>query len=436
MDLFLNNSTDRICVVGLGYVGLPLLCEFAKHFSVIGFDISESKIANLIQGIDVTKEVDPEALRSEAIQFTSDPALLREASVIIVTVPTPIDGNKKPDLSPVISACHTIGRYMKRGCVVVFESTVYPGVTEDICLPILESESGLVYNTDFFLGYSPERLSPGDKGHSLTKVVKVVAGSTPDVASRLSALYGKIVSAGIHQAPSIKVAEAAKVIENTQRDLNVALMNELSIIFNKLSINTHDVIEAASTKWNFMKMSPGLVGGHCIGVDPYYLTYKAEEVGYHPEVILSGRRINDGMGKYVAQQTVKQLIKAKKQVLDSTVLVYGITFKENVPDIRNSKVMDVITELREFGVNVLVTDCHADSQDTMHEYGLSLSAATVSHPVDCVLLAVPHAEYLQKSVSDFFPKNQRSDGPNILVDIKGVFRRFEMPNPTDSYWCL
>lgn len=437
----LNNSNNQtlnitIGIVGLGYVGLPLACEFSKFFNVIGFDISQFRIDNLKKGMDSTNETNAEALKSENLQFTTNPELLKEASVLIVTVPTPIDSHNKPDLSPLVGACTTVGKYLKKGTTVVFESTVYPGITEDICLPILEKESGLKINQDFYIGYSPERINPGDKVHSLAKVIKIVSGSTAETLDFLALLYGKIITAGIHKAPSIKVAEAAKIIENTQRDLNVALMNELSLIFNRLNINTYDVIEAASTKWNFIKMTPGLVGGHCIGVDPYYLTFKAEEVGYYPELILAGRKINDCMGKYIAENAVKLLIKDKKQVRDAKILIYGITFKENVPDIRNSKVVDIVKELQEYGVEVLVTDVYANSQETLHEYGITLIKESDIDQVDGVIMAVPHHQYLSMNLNELSKKILGNDGAKLLMDIKGIYRNQGEQLNQFQYWSL
>jgi UDP-N-acetyl-D-glucosamine/UDP-N-acetyl-D-galactosamine dehydrogenase len=428
----LCSGTAKIAIVGLGYVGLPLACEFAKRYSVIGFDISEKKIDSLVNGIDPTGELSPAELAQAKVTFSLNPSILSEASVIIVTVPTPIDRHNTPDLSPLAGASHLIGTHMTKGTVIVYESTVYPGVTEEYCVPILEATSQLIYGVDFTVGYSPERLNPGDKNHTVDKIVKVVSGSTPDTLKFVSTLYGSIIHAGIHEAPSIKVAEAAKVIENTQRDLNVALMNELSIIFNKMGINTLDVIEAAATKWNFIKMFPGLVGGHCIGVDPYYLTFKAQELGYHPEVILAGRRINDNMGKYIAEQTIKQMINADISIKGATVLVLGITFKENISDIRNSKVIDIIRELTGYGVNVLVADPHANSADIYHEYNVNLTAISDIHRVDSVVVAVPH--FLFKKDDTLSKLLSRTLSPQgLVVDIKGGFKELAARY---RYWSL
>ena len=346
LSLFKKDGNEKIAVIGLGYVGLPLAVLLDTKFNVIGYDINTERVKELRKGFDRTGEISSERLKSCSIEFTDDPGKISEAKVIIVTVPTPIDEHKIPDLGPVKAATRTVGRYMQKGSIVVYESTVYPGVTEEECVPVLEEESGLKWKKDFHVGYSPERVNPGDREHTIDKIVKVVAGDTPEITEFLAQLYGSVITAGVHKAPDIKTAEAAKVIENTQRDLNIALMNELSIIFDKMGIDTKAVLEAAGTKWNFLRFDPGLVGGHCIGVDPYYLTFKAQAVGYHPEVILAGRRINDYMGKFVAENTVKKLIKAGKAVKGSKVLILGITFKENISDIRNSKVIDIYNELK------------------------------------------------------------------------------------------
>ena len=369
-----RQGESAVAVVGLGYVGLPLAVAFARHFKVIGFDLNDRRVRELASGLDRTGEVTSEALKGCSARFTSDPAALREARAVIVAVPTPIDEHRNPDLSPVEGASRTVGRNLSEGTVVVYESTVYPGVTEEICLPILEAESGLRCGIGFTMGYSPERINPGDKVHTLETIKKIVSGSDASTLDLLAELYGTVVKAGIHRAPSIKVAEAAKVIENTQRDLNIALMNELSIIFDRLGIDTLDVLEAAGTKWNFLPFRPGLVGGHCIGVDPYYLTFKAEELGCHPQVILAGRRINDEMGKHVAETCVKLLIRQGRLVNAARVGVLGFTFKENVPDLRNTRVIDVIRELREYGLEVLVHDPLADSDEVRREYGLSFAS--------------------------------------------------------------
>jgi UDP-N-acetyl-D-glucosamine/UDP-N-acetyl-D-galactosamine dehydrogenase len=430
------NKDTKIAVIGLGYVGLPLLVEFSKHYQVTAFDISEKKVNELKNGKDITGEIDDDELAKCNATFTCQKQDLSDIDIFIVTVPTPIDSNKTPDLTPLIKASETIGKYIKKGAIVVYESTVYPGVTEEVCAPIIEKQSNFKFGTDFELGYSPERISPGEKDRTLTKIIKVVSGSTPEVLALLAELYEKIITAGIHKASSIKVAEAAKVIENTQRDLNVALMNELSIIFNKMDINALDVIEAASTKWNFMKMSPGLVGGHCIGVDPYYLTFKAEKLNYFPQVILAGRRINDSMGKYVAEQTVKHLIKADKQVRNSKVLIMGITFKENVSDIRNSKVIDIIDELKDYGVDVIVSDPMARDDETQSEYNIKLTPYEDVSDVDAIVIATQHDKFKSLSLDQISKKIKETNNKKVLIDIKGVFRH-EKDSVSDAlYWTL
>ncbi len=426
----------RIAVVGLGYVGLPLAAAFGRRAKVIGYDISEKKIAELRRGFDSTAEMSRDDLASTHIDYTLDPARLREARFIIVTVPTPIDEHRTPDLRPVISSSTTIGRNLAPGSIVVYESTVYPGVTEEICVPILEKESGLKCGRDFKVGYSPERINPGDKVHTVDKIVKVVAGQDAETLETVAAVYEMVVTAGVHRASSIKVAEAAKVIENTQRDLNIALMNELAIIFNKMEIPTRDVLEAAGTKWNFLKFFPGLVGGHCIGVDPYYLTYKAEEIGYNPQVILAGRRINDGMGKYVAEMTVKKMIQADKAVKGARVLILGLTFKENVPDIRNTKVVDILRELKEYEIETLVHDPLADPEDARHEYGLDLVQLDAAGAVDAVVWAVSHNAF-----SDFTPARLKQlccngNGKGVIMDVKSALRRTEVEEAGLLYWSL
>lgn len=429
----LSHKKSKLAVVGLGYVGLPLSVEFGKYFSVIGFDISETKVAELQQNIDVTGEVDPAEIKSADLVFTTDSSILKTASFLVIAVPTPVDDSKKPDLSPLKAATKTVGQHLSAGSIVVFESTVYPGVTEDICVPILEKESGLICGRDFKVGYSPERMNPGDKEHSLPKLVKVVSGQDAGTLDTVSKTYAKIITAGVYEASSIKVAEAAKVIENTQRDLNIALMNELAIIFNKMGIDTREVIEAASTKWNFIRMFPGLVGGHCIGVDPYYLTYKAETLGYHPQVILAGRRINDEMGNYIAQQTVKSLIKAGKAVKGAKVLIMGLAFKENVADLRNTRVVDIVKELREFGVEVLVCDPLVDSHAAQEEYGLSLVDIDAVDQLDGIILANAHKVFKTISGADLRKKCRGESA--VLVDIKGAYRD-QKGTSEFVYWSL
>jgi UDP-N-acetyl-D-glucosamine/UDP-N-acetyl-D-galactosamine dehydrogenase len=408
----------KIAVIGLGYVGLPIALEFAKKLSVIGFDINAQRVEMMKKGIDPSQELDKEAFEGTDITFTANPEDLREATFYIVAVPTPVDIHKVPDLTPVIKASETIGKVLKKGDYVVYESTVYPGCTEEDCIPVLEKESGLKFVEDFKVGYSPERINPGDKEHTITKITKVVSGCDDESLDLIAKVYEIIVEAGVHRAATIKVAEAAKIIENTQRDLNIALMNELSKIFDKMGINTFDVLEAAGTKWNFLKFYPGLVGGHCIGVDPYYLTYKAIGMGYKPEVILAGRRINDSMGAYVAKILVQKMIKAGKQMGSSKVLVMGSTFKEDVADIRNSKVIDVIEELQSYSVNVEVTDAHAEKHEMEEEYGIKL-IDKIGSGYDAVIVAVNHKKYKELD-EDYFKKITNGNG--ILMDIKGMYR--------------
>ena len=424
---------ERIAVIGLGYVGLPVALAFAKKFpGVIGFDIDRQKVEALRQGLDRTGEVDAETLRATTLQMTADEDDLCRATFYVVAVPTPIDQNHRPDLRPLISASETIGRVLQPGAVIVYESTVYPGVTEEICGATLARVSGLQQGKDFKLGYSPERINPGDRQHTLEKIVKVVSGEDAETLERVAAVYGAVVEAGIHRAPSIKVAEAAKVIENTQRDLNIALMNELALIFDRLGIRTRDVLAAAGTKWNFLPFSPGLVGGHCIGVDPYYLTTKAEEIGYHPQVILAGRRINDGMGQFLAQRLVKMLVHADVPIKSARVGILGLTFKENVPDMRNSRVPDIVTELRQFGIEPLIHDPVADPKEAAHEYGLSLSGWEQMQGLDGVVLAVGHRAYQEMPREKMFAC-VRSGG--VLMDVKSLFHPDTIPTEI-RYWCL
>ena len=414
----LTDKKEKICVIGLGYVGLPIALELGRKYAVIGFDINAKRVEMMKQGIDPSKELPKEDFENVDISFTADLEGIREARFFIVAVPTPIDEHKNPNLRPLLGACSTVGKVLKKGDYVVFESTVYPGCTEDDCVPVLEKESGLKFVQDFKVGYSPERINPGDKEHTLTNIIKVVSGCCPESAEIISKVYGSIVKAGVHRASSIKVAEAAKIIENTQRDLNIALMNELSVIFNKIGINTYEVLEAAGTKWNFLPFRPGLVGGHCIGVDPYYLTHKSSELGYHSKVILSGRQINDSMGGLIARDVVQHIIKMDKSLKRSKVLVMGATFKENVSDIRNSKVADVVHELQSFSVNVDVVDAHADGEELNHEYGFSLSKE-INGPYDAVILAVNHREY-EKQAGSYFKELLVPGG--LLFDVKGVVR--------------
>ncbi len=430
----IKSKETLVAVVGLGYVGLPLAVALGRHFRVLGFDISEKRIEELRTGYDRTAEV-LETDFHEYLEFTSDPARLKEAGVVIVAVPTPIDESRNPDLRPVVGASTVVGANLAKDAVVVYESTVYPGLTEDICVPILEKESGLKYGTEFSVGYSPERINPGDREHTLQTIVKVVAGNNDECADLLEKLYGTVVTAGTHRASSIKVAEAAKVIENTQRDLNIALMNELSMIFDRLDIDTLDVLEAAGTKWNFLPFRPGLVGGHCIGVDPYYLTTKAEEIGFHPQVILAGRKINDSMGKFLAETTVKQMINAGSMVKNSRVGIMGLTFKENVPDLRNTKVVDVVDELRSFGVNVLVHDPLADPEESREEYGLDTVSMDDLHDLEALILAVSHDEYREFD-PDAIKALFRDPEKAIVVDVKGFFDRKTLADAGIAHWRL
>jgi UDP-N-acetyl-D-galactosamine dehydrogenase len=436
-------ETDTVAIVGLGYVGLPLAVAFGRLRRTIGLDLNEEKLAHYRAGTDPSGEVEPQQLaEASMLEFTSDASKLAEAQIIVVVVPTPIDQARRPDLSPLEGACRAVGAHLQPGAIVIFESTVYPGCTEEVCVPLLEKASGLHWagrnpggsaDEGFYVGYSPERINPGDKEHRLETIIKVVSGDTPDTLEKVATLYESVVTAGTHRAASIKVAEAAKVIENTQRDLNIALMNELALIFNRLDIDTLDVLEAAGTKWNFLPFRPGLVGGHCIGVDPYYLTYKAEAVGHHPQVILAGRKTNDTMGKFIAEQTVKRLVQHGHRVSGARVAVLGLTFKENCPDLRNSKVVDIIDELREYCCEVLVHDPLADAAEAHEEYGISLCKWEELKNCQAVILAVPHAKYLQQSVSAF---GAMMDKDATLIDIKCVLDRVEMEAANLNVWRL
>ena len=418
-EIVLNLRKCRIGVVGLGYVGLPLAVEFGKHFDTTGFDVKAGRIAELKAGRDSTLEVTRQELKSSTrLTFTTDLAAMKRCQVYIVTVPTPIDEYKRPDLTPLVKASESVGKVLKRGDVVVYESTVYPGCTEEICVPILERESGLKFNKDFFAGYSPERINPGDKEHRLPTIKKVTSGSTPEVADFVNKLYSSIITAGTHKASSIKVAEAAKVIENTQRDVNIALINELALIFNRLGIDTEEVLNAAGSKWNFLRFTPGLVGGHCIGVDPYYLTHKAQEIGYHPEMILAGRRLNDNMALYVADQIAKLMASKRIHVNGSRALVLGVTFKENCPDIRNSKVVDVVRELAKNGAEVDIYDPWADTAELKHEYGLRLTRNLQPRRYDVAVVAVAHKEFRELGAEGVRKLCKKS---HVLYDIKQVF---------------
>ena len=408
-----------VAVIGLGYVGLPLVVEFGKHMRTIGFDIATAKVESCLRGTDPSRELTDDEMRlaTHAV-YTADPTMLAEADMVIVAVPTPVDNAHIPDFRPLIGASTSVGRHMKKGVTIVYESTVYPGATEEVCIPVLERESGMAWKRDFFVGYSPERINPGDKEHTLTKILKIVSGDTPQTLDKVAKLYERIIVPGVHRASSIKAAEAAKVIENTQRDLNIALMNELSIIFDKMGIDTTEVLEAAGTKWNFLKFKPGLVGGHCIGVDPYYLTHKAEMLGYNPQVILAGRRINDGMGKFIAEQTIKHMIAGGSYIKGAKVNVLGLTFKENCGDLRNSKVIDIINELKSYGVDVFVTDPQAEAQQAMHEYGVKLVTWDELPRADGIVAAVAHNEYAGLSVEALGKKLVKG---GAFIDVKAVF---------------
>lgn len=408
-----------VAVVGLGYVGLPLAVAFGQKMRTIGFDVSEEKVISCRGGVDPSRELSDDELRAATqATFTSDPSNLAEADFIVVAVPTPVDEAHIPDFKPLISASRSVGKYMKPGATVIYESTVYPGATEDVCIPVLEHESGMKWKQDFFVGYSPERINPGDKEHTLTKILKVVSGDTDQTLQSVAELYEQIILPGVHRASSIKTAEAAKVIENTQRDLNIALMNELSIIFNKIGIDTAEVLKAAGTKWNFLNFKPGLVGGHCIGVDPYYLTHKAEMLGYHPQVIIAGRRINDGMGHFIAEQTVKQMIASGSHVKGAKVIVLGLTFKENCGDLRNSKVIDIIKELSSFGVKIFVADPQAKTEEAMREYGISLYSWDELPCADAVIAAVSHTEFSELIEKDLF-RILKPEG--VFIDVKSNY---------------
>jgi UDP-N-acetyl-D-galactosamine dehydrogenase len=413
-----NIADSQLAIIGLGYVGLPLAVEFGKHYPTLGFDINQARISELNKGEDHTLEVSSEELKqADKLSYSSNLDDLRRANVYIVTVPTPIDKHRQPDLTPLIKASETLGKVIKAGDVVIYESTVYPGATEEDCIPVIERVSGLKYNVDFFAGYSPERINPGDKEHRVTTIKKVTSGSTPDIAEFVDKLYGSIITAGTYKASSIRVAEAAKVIENTQRDLNIALINELAVIFNKLGIDTEEVLLAAGTKWNFLPFRPGLVGGHCIGVDPYYLTHKAQAIGYHPEVILAGRRINDSMGRYVVSELVKAMVKRRVHVAGAKVLVMGLTFKENCPDIRNTKVVDILAELKEYGVEADVFDPWVDTAEAQHEYGITLVQQPEQGSYDAVILAVGHKQFRDLGAEGIRAYSKPS---GVLYDLKYV----------------
>lgn len=462
MNLYeaIKNKQEQISVIGLGYVGMPLAVAFAEKVKVIGYDINKKKIEDYIKGIDLTKEVGNEVLRMSSVKFTYDESKLKDCKFHIVAVPTPVNSNKIPDLAPVIGASKIVGRNLIKGSIVVYESTVYPGVTEDICIPILERESGLICGLDFKVGYSPERINPGDKVHRLESIVKVVSGLDDESLDIIANTYELIIEAGVHRAESIKVAEAAKVIENSQRDINIAFMNELSMVFNKMGIDTKSVLEAASTKWNFLNFTPGLVGGHCIGVDPYYFIYKAEELGYHSQIILSGRKINDDMGRYVAENIIKTMIKADKQIKGSKVAIFGLAFKENCPDVRNTKVTEIIEELNDYGVEVVVVDPLVNSKEVLEKYGIKLCSLEELRDLDALIFAVPHdcfkeiplenirkfyrneaskmdvSEVAASTLLDETSLDKFSSERAVLIDIKGMFNKNEAEELGYLYWRL
>lgn len=438
LDLYnrLVEKKEKLALVGLGYVGMPIAVAFAKKIDVIGFDFNEAKIELYKKGIDPTNEVGNEAIRETSVEFTADPSRLKEAKFIIVAVPTPVNDDHTPDLTPVEGASRFVGQNLTKGSVVVFESTVYPGVTEEICIPIIEKESGLKCGTDWKIGYSPERINPGDKVHRLETIKKIVSGMDEESLDTIAKVYELVVQAGVHRAESIKVAEAAKVIENSQRDINIAFMNELSIIFNKMGIDTKSVLEAAGTKWNFLNFRPGLVGGHCIGVDPYYLTYRAEQFGYHSQIILSGRRINDDMGKYVAENLVKLLIKSDIPVKHARVAILGFTFKENCPDTRNTKVIDIYKELQEYGITPLVVDPQADADEAKRLYGIEFGTLEDIKEMDAVLIAVCHEEFKSMTPDQIAAYFREGNAAKVLIDLKGMFDRKAYPAPEWEYWRL
>ncbi|WP_100333076.1 nucleotide sugar dehydrogenase [Bacillus alkalisoli] len=427
----------KVSVIGLGYVGMPLAVAFAKKVNVIGFDLNKRKIDMYKSGIDPTNEVGNEIIKQSTVEFTTEESRLKESKFLIVAVPTPINTDKTPDLSPVEGASAIVGKNLTRGSIVVFESTVYPGVTEDVCIPILEKESGLKCGVDFKVGYSPERINPGDKVHTLENIIKIVSGIDNESAEEISKVYGLIIKAGIHKASSIKVAEAAKVVENSQRDINIAFMNELAMVFDRMGINTNEVIEAMNTKWNALKFYPGLVGGHCIGVDPYYFLYEAERLGYHSQIILSGRKINDGMGEFIASSIIKKLILANKKVKQAKVYIMGLTFKENCPDIRNTKVIDIISSLEEYGIKPIVIDPQADKEEAKHEYGIEVASFEDVSNADCLVFAVAHKEFKSLSLNEI--GNMFADVNNnekVIIDVKSVLDRVEVETKGYNYWTL
>lgn len=431
------NKKEKISLVGLGYVGMPIAVAFAKKINVIGFDVNHEKITEYKNGFDATKEVGDEIISSTTVEFTSNEEDLKKAKFHIVAVPTPVDENHTPNLEPVRSASRSVGRNLTKGSIVVYESTVYPGVTEEVCVPILEEESGLEYGVDFKVGYSPERINPGDKVHRLENIVKIVSGMDQESLDIIAKIYELVVDAGVHKAESIKVAEAAKVIENSQRDINIAFMNEISIIFNKLDIDTKAVLEAAGTKWNFLNFTPGLVGGHCIGVDPYYLTHRAEKAGYHSQIILSGRRINDGMGKYITENIINKLIESNTPIKGAQVGILGFTFKENTPDTRNTRVIDIVNELREYGIEPVVVDPQADGNEAFNEYGISFENLDEVDNMDAIVVAVSHNEFKELSVDEYGKLFKNSDNSSkVLIDIKAMLNKEDFLNAGYNYWRL
>ena len=437
MDLIkeIKNKNEKLSLIGLGYVGMPIAVAFSKKVNVIGFDVNAEKVSLYQKGIDPTKEVGDKAIKSCSVDFTNDETKLREAKFHIVAVPTPVSEDKTPDLTPVEGASHTLGRNLTKGSIVVYESTVYPGVTEEVCIPILEKASGLKCGKDFKVGYSPERINPGDKVHRLETIVKIVSGMDAETLDTIAKVYELVVDAGVHRAESIKVAEAAKVIENSQRDINIAFMNELSIIFNKMGIDTQAVLKAAGTKWNFLNFYPGLVGGHCIGVDPYYLTYKAEQLGYHSQIILSGRRINDDMGKYVAENIVKQLFRKDISFKNARVAILGFTFKEDCPDTRNTKVIDIVKELRDYGIEPILCDPEADAEEAKREYGIEFTDYKDLKALDLMVIAVAHESFKDKTLEDFDKLYQNPEA-KILIDLKGILDKQICEKQNYTYWRL
>lgn len=437
MSLFskIQAKEEKLAIIGLGYVGLPLAVEFAKKYDVVGYDLNKQKLDQYMSGIDVTNEVGNEMVKNTTMMFTDDENELKNCKFHIIAVPTPINSDKTPNLKPVIGASESVGRNLTKGSIVVYESTVYPGTTEEICIPILEKVSGLEYGVDFKVGYSPERINPGDKVNTLTKITKIVSGSDEEALKDISNVYASIIEAGVFEAESIKVAEAAKVIENSQRDINIAFMNELSMVFNKMDIDTKAVLEAAGTKWNFLNFTPGLVGGHCIGVDPYYFTYKAEQLGYHSQIILSGRKINDDMGKHIASNIIKKMIKAKQEIDGARVAILGLTFKENVSDVRNTKVIDIINELQEYGVEVIVHDPLAEKDEVKSVFNINLVEKEELINLDAIVLAVPHKAYKEDYSIEMLDEMYKSD-TKVLIDIKSILDKKEYESKGYSYWSL